>query len=61
MVDEDTYDETDGETVFTFTLTRGEVRSMIQDDRARFDEDSFDGLDEILYDRAWSWVCDNIQ
>ena len=63
MVDEDMaqeYDEMDDETVFTFRLSRGEVKDMLQDNDAEFDEYSFDGLDEILYDRAWSWVCSRI-
>ncbi len=63
MVDEDMvqeYDGADDETVFTFTLSRGEVKEMLQKEDVEFNEDSFDGLDEILYDRAWFWVCSNV-
>ncbi len=60
MVDEDMAQEYDDETVFLFALTRREVKDMLQTEDAEFDEDDFDGLDGILYDRAWSWVCDNI-
>lgn len=59
-VQEQEYDERDSEIVFTFTLSRGEVKEMLQRKDAEFDEDSFDGLDGILYDRAWFWVCGNL-
>lgn len=63
MVDEDMareYDETDDETVFLFALSRRDVKDMLQREDVEFDEDDLDGLDDILYERAWSWVCDRI-
>lgn len=61
MVEHEDYtpEDPDDEVVFSFELTRDEVEDMLQDG-TYFDEDSFHGLDEILYDRAWSWVLDNI-
>lgn len=50
----------ENEIVFEFTLSREEVEEMLQQRGVCLCPEDFDGLDEVLYDRAWSWVCDNI-
>lgn len=46
--------------VFEFTLSLEEVEVMLQQRDVDICPEDFDGLDEVLYDRAWTWVCDNI-
>lgn len=50
----------ENEIVFGFTLSREEVEEMLQQRGIDLYPEDFYGLDEILYDRAWTWVCDNI-